>query len=912
MTVERRRTRGVLTVGAADGGPGRRRMWAALVLALGLLCPPGSAVVRGDAVGAPGVLRATLDNGLRVVVVKNTLAPVVTTELTYLVGSTEAPEGFPGTAHALEHMMFRGSPDLSADQLASIAAAMGGVFDASTQQRVTQYVFTVPAEDLDVALHIEAIRMRGILARPDLWERERGAIDQEVAQDLSSPQYVAYTKLLAAIFKGTPYAHDALGSRESFAKTTAEMLRTFHETWYAPNNAVLVVVGDVEPASALAAVRRLLGDVPARPLPARPAVRLEPVSPETFELGTDLPYGLILVAFRLPGSASPDYAATRVLADVLGSRRGELYAMVADGRALDAGFSVTQLPEAGIGYAVAAFPRGADTAALLAAVRRVLGETATSGVPADLVDVAKRREVARVEFQRDSVPGLAEAWSQAIAVDGRQSPEDEIAAVERVTPDDVNRVARTSLDPARAVVAVLRPQSSGQPVASKGFGGKEAVPLAQGGPVRLPPWAEASVNRLSVPPSTVHPVVTRLPNGLQLIVQPESISHTVRVYGHVRNNPDLETPPAQEGIDEVLDRLLSFGTTSLDRLAYQGELDRIAADASAGTDFSLEVVADQFERGVELLADNQLRPALPAAAFAIVQRQVASSVAGRLESPDYLAGRALRTALFPTGDPLLREATPATVGSLTPAAVRAYFERVFRPDLTTIVVIGAVTPERAQAAILKAFGDARAAGPPPETVLPPVPRNGPAATVVPDTSRVQDKVTLAETLGLNRSHPDYYALQLGNRVLGGSFYATRLYRDLREQAGLVYYVDSTFDVGKTRALYVVEYACDPPNVSRARAIVERNLRDMQRAAVGPDELRRAKALALKQIPLSESGAAAIAERLLFLAGRDLPLDEPVLAAHRYVELTAEQVRAAFARWVATDALVQVTEGPTPP
>src|SRR5438445_5178146 len=122
------------------------------------------------------VSRATLDNGLRVVIVRNSLAPVVTTVMNYLVGSNDAPQGFPGTAHALEHMMFRGSPDLSADQLAAIAAAMGGVFDAATQQRATQYVFTVPAEDLEVALHIEAIRMRGILARPDLWDRERGAI----------------------------------------------------------------------------------------------------------------------------------------------------------------------------------------------------------------------------------------------------------------------------------------------------------------------------------------------------------------------------------------------------------------------------------------------------------------------------------------------------------------------------------------------------------------------------------------------------------------------------------------------------------------------------------------------------------------------------------------------------------------
>jgi len=229
----------------------------------------------------PGVLRATLTNGLQVIIVRNTIAPVVTTMVNYRVGSDETPAGFPGTAHATEHMMFRGSPGLSADQLAAISAAFGGDDNADTQQAVTQYFFTTPAENLEVALRVEATRMRDLLPDESLWTKERGAIEQEVAQDLSNPEYVFYEQLLAAVFKGTPYEHSPLGTRPSFDKTTGADLRKFHNTWYVPNNAILVIVGNVEPQTVLEQVKKVFCEIPAKPLPARPEYNFGTVTPDT-------------------------------------------------------------------------------------------------------------------------------------------------------------------------------------------------------------------------------------------------------------------------------------------------------------------------------------------------------------------------------------------------------------------------------------------------------------------------------------------------------------------------------------------------------------------------------------------------------------------------------------------------------
>lgn len=882
-----------------------KRTHARLLLTLALLLTPVYATAQQD------VSRATLANGLRVVVIRDTLAPVASVYLNYLVGGDETPPGFPGMAHAQEHMAFRGCAGLTADQTAAIFAQLGGDNDADTQQNITQFFETVPSQDLDVALRVGASCMRDIADSEAQWTQERGAIEQEVASDLSDPGYRMLVRFNEDLFADTPYAHDPLGTKASFDSTTGAMLEQFYTRWYAPNNAVLVVVGDVQPPDAIQQVTQLYGSIPRRAVPPRPPVELHAVAATQFTLPSDYPYSLTALAFRLPGTDSPAYAATRVLADVLASQRGDLYALVAQGRALDAGFELVETyRRSSMGVVYVAVPAGAGAASMDTVLRRIVSHAARHGVPSDLVAAAKRSEITSAEFARTSIPGLARLWSQALAAEGRESPEQDVQAIARVSLTDVDDVARTYLTQ-QAAAATLTPEPAGQVVASSGFGGAEKVTSQPSKPVALPEWAERALHRLDVPTWHLQPTDTTLANGLRVIVQPEPSTPTVSVKGEVREQPDLETPPGEEGVNGVVEGLFSYGTTSLDRIAFLKALDEIGAEESAGPDFTLGVLAKHFERGVQLLADNELHPAFPDTAFRIVRRQTAAAIAGELRSPAYLAHRALLAGLLPKRDPELRQPTPQDIEALTLPEVERYYTAVFRPDLTTIVVIGDVRPARAVETIARYFGAWQATGPKPPTDLPAVPPNAPAQDVVPDPAREQDAVVLAQELPMNRFNPDYYSLEVGNHVLGGGFYATRLYRALREETGYVYYVANALEAHRTRSTFVVQYGCDPQNVSKARGLIVRDLEAMQASDVDADELHQAKAMLLRQIPLAESGESAIAAGFVDRAILGLPLDEPVRAGRIYAAVTADQIRAAFTRWIRPQDLVQVVRGPPP-
>ena len=878
---------------------------ASRVLAFALLAAsmPGAA-------RAADAVTATLDNGLRVVVIPDHLAPVVSTQLVYLVGSTDAPPGFPGTAHALEHMMFRGAEGLDRDQLSEISAQLGGSYNASTSQTVTQYTYTVPASDLALVMRIEAGRMRGALMTQADWSQERGAINQEVSRDLSNPAFVMWIEVQAALFKGSVYEDTALGTRESFEKTDAARLKAFYDAWYAPNNAILVIAGDVDPDAAIAQARVVFGPIARRAVPVHAKVELPPLEARTIELPTSAGNGTVTLALRFPGFLAKDFAAADVLGDVLGSERGALFALGENGTALSAGFGFSAYPDVGMGMASAEFPAGSDPAPVLAAMKGVLADIAGGNVSQSLVDAAKQAEVAQLAFSADSISGLARIYARAIAQQGVASPDDLARAYQAVTLADVKRLAKQLLD-APAVTVIETPGGPRRAAGTASFGAPESFGAVPDHAVTLPAWAASALADLPAADGAPAPIATVLPNGLRLLVQPEHVSPTVSVFGRVREVGDIEEPAGKEGVSQVTARLFGFGTATRDRIAFRTAVDDLAATAQAGSSFSLKVLAPRFAEGMALLAENELHPAFPADAFSIVRAQFSQSLAGTLQSPGYKARLAEQAGLAPAGDPSLRQPTPATISALTLDDVRAYHAKAFRPDLTTIVVVGDVTPEEALKVVTASFGPWTAEGAAPEIDLPPLGANAASTVRVPDPGSTQDAVTLAATLAVPVDSVDRYRLNLGNTILGSGF-SSRLYQDLRVRTGYVYSVSSAPDWTRTRARYTVSFGADPDKAGAARDLVVRNFRAMQEAPVSEAELTRAKAQILRQLAMGSASVPAIAGGYLRLVELGLPLDTAQKAPARYRAITAAEIQQAFAAYVRPGDLVQVTRGPPAP
>jgi zinc protease len=402
-----------------------------------------------------------------------------------------------------------------------------------------------------------------------------------------------------------------------------------------------------------------------------------------------------------------------------------------------------------------------------------------------------------------------------------------------------------------------------------------------------------------------------LSNGLQLIVVPEHVTPTVEVYGGITSSEHVQAPADEQGVGDIVSGLFSYGTDEYDRVQLRQQLDAIAADMTAGIPFSLQVLSSHFDRGVQLLAKDELHPAFPSDAFAIVKQQEVGELSGLVSSPDHLAAVALHKALYPPTDPMQRDATPQTAASVTLDDARTYYQSVYRPDMTKIVVIGDVTPDQVRATFEKYFGAWTAVGPKPEVDAPPVPKNAAGSFDVPDPARVQSEVELAQVLNLPRADPDWAQLQVANNILGGGGFGSLLMDDLRVKHGYVYSASSQISSVKNRSVFEIDYACDPDNIVPAQQLALADLRSLEAGNILPSRLERAKAMLMSDDVLRAANFEGIAGQLLGYSLFGLPLNQGEIDAQRELGATTQTVQAALGKWILPDRFVRVVTGPGP-
>ncbi len=213
---------------------------------------------------------------------------------------------------------------------------------------------------------------------------------------------------------------------------------------------------------------------------------------------------------------------------------------------------------------MAAFPRGGNGESLVSEMKKRISDYVKQGIPADLVQAAKLQETTAAEFSKNSISGLASEWSEALAQKGLDSPDVGLKRLKAVTVEQVNRVAKNYLVNDTAIIGILTPEASGKPTTLNRPRGKESFAPKRVEEVSLPDWAKKATELPPKPHSSINPADMKLSNGLRLIVQRETVSPTVALYGEVKNEPDLEAPKGQEGVSDILEDLFPYGTASMD------------------------------------------------------------------------------------------------------------------------------------------------------------------------------------------------------------------------------------------------------------------------------------------------------------------------------------------------------------
>jgi len=434
-------------------------------LSLALLLGLVSSVSAGAPVAAaPEVVEATLDNGLRVLLLEDHRSPVASVQVWYRVGSRNERPGATGLAHFLEHMMFKGTPTHGKGEFARLVEQNGGQDNAFTSQDVTSYYVNIASDKVDLVLALEADRMRHLLLDSGEIDSERQVVMEERrTRTEDDPDGLLTEEMMSLAFKAHPYRWPVIGWMEDIRRINPAELRAFYDLYYRPNNAILVVVGDVKAPDVLGRVRQLFGPIPRGPEPP-PVTAVEPPQIDERRLrvkkaGAQLP--IVDLAWHVPSFRSEDAPALDLLSTILSEgRASRLYRKLTYERRLAMGaggdYSYFSLdPNIFWLYATPLPGQAPDAleAALLAEIELVKNEP----VPAEELERAKNQMEASFAWRQDSVYSRASILARFELIGSWRIEERYLPMIRAVTPADIQRVARAYFPADRKNAAVLLP-----------------------------------------------------------------------------------------------------------------------------------------------------------------------------------------------------------------------------------------------------------------------------------------------------------------------------------------------------------------------------------------------------------------------------------------------------------------------
>jgi zinc protease len=430
---------------------------ALVVLALAV-SGPGSAQPVAD-----GVAATTLPNGLRVLLLEDHRSPIVSIQVWYRVGSRNEHHGTTGIAHFLEHLMFKGTRKFGGGEYARLIEQNGGQDNAFTSQDLTSYFVNIAADKIDLVLELEADRMRNLVLDPKDIDAEREVvIEERRTRTEDDPQGFLGEEVGSLAFRAHPYGAPIIGWVEDLKRITPAQIRAFYRSYYVPNNAILVLVGDFQASAVLEKVKRWFGPIP-RAAPPPPVLALEP--PQNGERRVSVKkqaqLPIVYLAWHVPNQQATDAPALEVLSTVLsGGRASRLYRSLVYERqlALEAGGDYPYFaldPNLFWFWATAMPGQTPETLeqALLAEMERLQQEPVSD----EELARAKNQIEAGFVFQQDSVYRRAALLARFETIGGYRLLDSFVARIRAVTAADVQRAARAYFLPDRKSAGVLLP-----------------------------------------------------------------------------------------------------------------------------------------------------------------------------------------------------------------------------------------------------------------------------------------------------------------------------------------------------------------------------------------------------------------------------------------------------------------------